>query len=142
MLDYQATSLSLKAHPMRLLAEFVEADRWQLCSAAQQVRDGQRLRLIGLVAGRQRPSTAKGTVFVTLEDDAGSLNVIVWPKLVARDRRALLGAHIMGVVGRVQKQDGVLHLIAESLYNGDHYLGRLQPADGVARPPLKSRDFH
>ena len=142
MLDYQATSLSLKAHPMRLLAEFVEADRWQLCSAACQARDGQRLRLIGLVAGRQRPGTAKGTVFVTLEDEAGSLNVIVWPKLVARDRQALLGAHIMGVTGRVQQQDGVLHLIAESLYNGDHYLRRLQPAEGAARPPLKSRDFH
>ena len=93
------------------------------------------------MVGRQRPGTAKGTVFVSLEDGQGALNVIVWPKLVARDRTALLGAHLMGVVGRVQREGQVLHFIADSLHNCDHYLRWMQ-TNNAAAPALKSRDFH
>ena len=139
--DYQATRFSLKEHPLSLLKEYYGADRWQSCSSAKTAQNGQRLRLIGLVVGRQRPGTAKGTVFVSLEDGQGALNVIVWPKLVARDRTALLGAHLMGVVGRVQREGQVLHFIADSLHNCDHYLRWMQ-TNNAAAPALKSRDFH
>ena len=139
--DYQATSLSLKAHPMTLLKPYFTKDGWVSCGAALSAQTGRRLRLIGLVVGRQRPGTAHGTVFVTLEDEAGPLNVIVWPKLVETQRADLLGAHILAVVGRVQKEGSVLHFIAESLHNGDKYLQYMQTA--THEPPrLKSRDFH
>ena len=139
--DYQATSLSLKAHPVALLAPHFTADGWQSCSVAFASQNGRRLRLIGLVVGRQRPGTAKGTVFVSFEDQHKSVNVIVWPHLVQTDRNPLLQAHILGVVGRVQKAGSVLHFIAESLHNCDGYLEHMQ-TDANTRPALKSRDFH
>ena len=89
---------------------------------------------------RQRPGTAKGTVFVTIEDGQGSVNVIVWHHLTLSHRSALLGTHLMGIVGRVQREGAITHFIAETLVNCDQYLEKLQPDTGVAITP-KSRDF-
>ena len=139
--DYQATNLSLKAHPISLVAPYFTKDGWHSCGMAFAAQSGRRLRLMGLVVGRQRPGTAKGTVFVTLEDTDGPLNVIIWPNLVQAQRAELLGAHILGVVGRVQKEGAVLHFIAESLHNGDKYLQHIQTVSEEV-PRLKSRDFH
>ena len=139
--DYASTGLSLKAHPVDLLSDVLGRAGWQPCSALLTVRNGKRLRLAGLVTMRQRPGTAKGTVFVTLEDGQGSVNVIVWKDLVISARAALLGSHLMGVVGRVQRQGSVVHFIAESLENCDVFLDQLQPEHGQP-PRMKSRDFH
>ena len=139
--DYTATGLSLKGHPVDSLKAWFEKDRWQGCSAIDEAPNGRRLRLIGLVTMRQRPGTAKGTVFVTIEDSLLSVNVIVWPHIVERDRTALLGAHLMGVYGRLQRQGPITHFIAESVHNCDSYLGFLHASDQQA-PRLKSRDFH
>ena len=139
--DYHATGLSLKAHPVDVLADFLAKDSWLACSEIAQHKDGRRLRLVGLVTMRQRPGTAKGTVFVTIEDGTGSVNVIVWPDLTMSCRSALLGSHLLGVVGRVQKQGAITHFIAEKLVNCDQYLARLQPETSIAIAP-KSRDFH
>ena len=139
--DYTATGLSLKGHPVDSLKDWFEKDRWQCCSAIDEAPNGRRLRLIGLVTMRQRPGTAKGTVFVTIEDSLLSVNVIVWPHIVERDRTALLGAHLMGVYGRLQRQGPITHFIAESVHNCDSYLGFLHASDQQA-PRLKSRDFH
>jgi error-prone DNA polymerase len=94
---------------------------------------GTRVRTAGLVITRQRPSSASGVTFVTLEDETGYLNLVVWEKLAERDRKILLGASLLGVSGAVQKQDGVLHVIAERLFDHSELLGRLI---------TYSRDFH
>ena len=77
--DYRSLGLSLKAHPITMLAPSLQAAGWQSCAVAHDVRDETRLRLAGLVTMRQRPGTASGTVFLTVEDDIHALNVIIWP---------------------------------------------------------------
>jgi error-prone DNA polymerase len=139
--DYAATGLSLKGHPVDNLKAWFEKDGWQSCSAIDEAPHGRRLRLIGLVTMRQRPGTAKGTVFVTLEDSLVSMNVIVWPHIVERDRTALLGAHLMGVYGRLQRQGPISHFIAESVHNCDSYWEFLQASDQQVLL-LKSRNFY
>jgi error-prone DNA polymerase len=103
--------------------------------------DGRKRQVIGLVTGRQRPGTAKGTVFITLEDAHYSLNIIIWPAIVDAYRAALLGAHLLGVSGRIQKQGRIIHLIADKLVNCDVYLQHLKTSE-LKIPALKSRDFH
>jgi len=139
--DYHATGLSLKAHPVDVLASALKQDGWLACSEIAKHKDGRRLRLAGLVTMRQRPGTAKGTVFVTIEDGQGSVNVIIWHHLTVSYRSALLGTHLMGIVGRVQREGAITHFIAEKLVNCDQYLVKLQPETGEAITP-KSRDFH
>ncbi|MDC1383290.1 error-prone DNA polymerase [Candidatus Puniceispirillum sp.] len=141
--DYRSLGLSLKAHPLNLLQKSLAADGWQICSHAHNAPDGKRLRLAGLVTMRQRPGTASGTVFVTLEDGQGIVNVIIWPKLTETYREALLRAQILGLVGRVQRQQAVIHVIAESLFNLNGFLCHIDAkagkGDGVR---MKSRDFY
>ena len=87
-----------------------------------------RLRLAGLVTMRQRPGTASGTVFLTVEDDIHALNVIIWPKLTETYREALLRSQILGVVGHVQREQSVVHFIADSLFNLNGFLRHLDSA--------------
>lgn len=139
--DYQSTGLSLKAHPVDVLAPYFIAEGWQTCSDIARARNGRRLNILGLVTMRQRPGTANGTVFITLEDGQGCVNVIIWGTLVEQFRQAVIGAHLLGVKGRVQKQGQIIHFMAEALYHCDHYLKQLQTADRHALT-LRSRDFH
>ena len=139
--DYLATGLSLKAHPVTILEPYFLVDGWHPCSIAIDIMDGKKHQLIGLVTGRQMPGTAKGTVFITLEDAHYSLNVIVWPAIVRAHRAALLGSHLLGVSGRIQKQGKIIHLIADKLVNCDLYLQYLRTPE-LKMPILKSRNFH
>ena len=139
--DYLATGLSLKAHPVTILEPYFLVDGWHSCSIAIDIMDGKKHQLIGLVTGRQMPGTAKGTVFITLEDAHYSLNVIVWPAIVRAYRAALLGSHLLGVSGRIQKQGKIIHLIADKLVNCDLYLQYLRTPE-LKMPILKSRNFH
>jgi len=141
--DYRSLGLSLKAHPVTMLAPPLQAAGWQSCAMAHDVRDGTRLRLAGLVTMRQRPGTASGTVFLTLEDDIHSLNVIIWPKLTKTYREALLRSQILGVVGRVQRSQSVVHFIAESLFNLNGFLRHLDEAAAANAKGtrMRSRDF-
>ena len=139
--DYLATGLSLKAHPVTILEPYFLVDGWHPCSIAIDIMDGKKHQLIGLVTGRQMPGTAKGTVFITLEDAHYSLNVIVWPAIVRAYRAALLGSHLLGVSGRIQKQGKIIHLIADKLVNCDLYLQYLRTSE-LKMPILKSRNFH
>ena len=139
--DYLATGLSLKALPVTILEPYFLVDGWQPCSIAIDIMDGKKHQLIGLVTGRQMPGTAKGTVFITLEDAHYSLNVIVWPAIVRAYRAALLGSHLLGVSGRIQKQGKIIHLIADKLVNCDLYLQYLRTPE-LKMPVLKSRNFH
>ena len=141
--DYRSLGLSLKAHPLDLLAKPLGVAGWQLCSHVQQAPDGKRLRIAGLVTMRQRPGTASGTVFITLEDGQGTANVIIWPKLTETYREALLRAQILGLVGRVQRQQAVVHFIAESLFNLNGFLRHIDASTGTkGAVRMKSRNFH
>jgi error-prone DNA polymerase len=91
------------------------------------------VRACGLVVSRQQPATAKGTIFVTLEDETGPINVIVWKDVRDACRAPLLGARLLAVAGTWQQQGGVMHLIAKRLFDASAWLGRLQTT---------SRDFH
>ena len=139
--DYAALGLTLRRHPLALLRPRLA--RWRLRSAAEldATAHGSAVRACGLVIGRQQPGTAKGTIFVTLEDETGPVNVIVWPGL--RDdedqRNALLRARLLAVEGEWQRDAGsggqVRHLIARRLRDLTPLLGRLAAV-------TTSRDFH
>ena len=131
--DYGRLGFTLGAHPLELLRGALDRLRCQTVFEVLQARHGQRLRTAGLVVMRQRPGTATGVVFVTLEDETGTLNLIVWASLVESQRKELLGARLLGVEGKVQREGTVVHFIAERLEDHSALLGRL---------PTTSRDFH
>ncbi len=131
--DYGSTGLTLREHPMALLRPQMTARRILGLQALRGRRHGSGVHVAGLVTQRQRPATAKGTIFVTLEDEAGMINVIVWPKLALRRRRALLESRLLAVRGRWERVDGVEHLIAGDLEDLSGLLGEMR---------LPSRDFH
>lgn len=111
--DYQATGLTLKRHPLALLREQLAAEfKVQTAKVLHSYPGGRLARASGLVTHRQRPETAKGTVFVTLEDETGAVNVIVWPKVFETQRRALLAARLLTVYGQWQREGEVMHLVA------------------------------
>ena len=131
--DYESTGLTLGRHPLALLRPRLARMRF---AAADEIRlqpDGSLVRAAGIVTGRQRPGTASGTVFVTLEDETGCINVIVWRDLTERQRRELLGARLMGVEGVLEREGEVVHLVARRLMDHSALLGRLA---------TQSRDFH
>jgi error-prone DNA polymerase len=134
--DYAATGLSLRSHPLAFVRGQLTAQR---LSTAAQLRDlphGRLVRTCGIVTMRQQPQTAKGVVFVTLEDETGNINVIVWKSLKEKQRPVLLRARLMAVYGVWQRDTDsggkVCHLIAKHLVDITHLLGSLS---------AQSRDF-
>jgi error-prone DNA polymerase len=154
--DYRNTGLSLRTHPCALLREQLTAAGVSPCVEAIRSRDGSRLRLAGIVTVRQRPGTAKGTIFITIEDETGIANIIVWPALVQRFRHHIINATLLIVEGRLQRsEEGVIHVTAERLADRSRWISALDgPADAhlpQRRSPghprserivQKSRDFH
>jgi len=131
--DYASTGLTLGRHPLALLRAHLSRMRFSAAGEIRLLPSGSRVRAAGIVTGRQRPSTASGTVFVTLEDETGYVNVIVWPNLIERQRRELLGARLMGVEGVLEREGEVMHLVARRLSDHSALLGSLV---------TPSRDFH
>ncbi len=131
--DYRASGLSLTGHPVGLLRAQLAAFKVQPAAVLALCRHGQLVRASGLVTHRQRPETARGVVFVTLEDDTGAVNVIVWPKVAAEQRQPLLAATLLTVYGVWQREGEVRHLIAHKLVDHSALLQGLV---------TKSRDFH
>ncbi len=132
MADYRALGLSLKKHPLALLRKQLEACHVQTATVLRGYPHGRLARASGLVTHRQRPETAKGTVFVTLEDETGAVNVIVWPQVVEAQRKPLLAAKLLTVYGTWQREGDVMHLLASKLIDHSAMLNGL-----VSR----SRDF-
>jgi error-prone DNA polymerase len=131
--DYNSLGFTLGRHPLALLRGRLQRMRLSTAEQVKTARRGQFLRTIGIVTSRQHPGTAKGTNFVTLEDETGYVNVIVWPDLAARQRSELVTSHLMGVEGVVEREGEVVHLIAGKLKDHTALLGTLV---------TKSRDFH
>jgi error-prone DNA polymerase len=113
--DYRHAGLSLREHPVAFLRADLAARRIVSCAEASKSRDGCWLETAGIVLVRQMPGSANGVLFVTLEDETGVTNLIIWPKLYARQRRVVLAARMLGVRGRVQREGAVVHLIANRL---------------------------
>ena len=132
-LDYHTTGLSLRAHPLSLLRDRHPFSVCKTHAELASLEHGRLVKIVGLVTGRQRPGTAKGTVFVTLEDETGNTNVVVWKASQERYRQALLTSCLLLVKGRLEKQEGVVHVIAGQLIDCSGALQQLE---------LKSRDFH
>lgn len=128
--DYATMRLSLKAHPVSFLRPQLDARRVVTNARLddEAIRDGTRVNLAGLVLVRQRPGTASGVIFATLEDETGVANIIIWPKIFERYRRTVLQARFLAVRGRVQKAEGVIHVVSDWLEDWTHELAGL--ADG------------
>jgi len=131
--DYASTGLSLGRHPMALLRSRLTRLGLQPAQHLHSCSHGSFARTAGIVTGRQSPGSACGVTFITLEDETGIIQAIVWPHLAQRQRRVLLGARLLAVAGEVQREGEVLHLIAKQLEDHSHLLGRLI---------THSRDFH
>jgi error-prone DNA polymerase len=123
--DYRSVGLTLGRHPLKLLRPQLLANRLMPASTLRTYRDGRLARGCGLVTVRQRPGTAKGVLFVTLEDETGNVNVIIWPSLFERQRREALSASLLAVYGTWQCQGEVRHLVAQRLVDMSHLLGGL-----------------
>ncbi|GBD41227.1 Error-prone DNA polymerase [bacterium HR39] len=136
-LDWESLGLSLRGHPLELLREDLAARGVLTARAANALPDGARAAVAGLPIVRQRPGTAKGVVFVTLEDETGFANLILWPDRARRFRHALLFAALAVARGRIQREGEVVHLLVDRLGDASHLLRRL--ADRP--PPVMARDF-
>jgi error-prone DNA polymerase len=147
--DYRALSLSLKAHPVSFLRADLAARRIVPAGRLAELPSGRRISVAGLVLVRQRPGTASGVIFATLEDETGVANVIVWPKIFERYRPIVLGARLLRVTGRLQSEQGVIHVVAERLEDLSPLLAKLSAeslgpnglarADEVRRPVDEQR---
>jgi len=111
--DYRSLSISLKAHPMSFLREGLTGRGVVVADALRTLVPGRYVNVAGLVLVRQRPGTASGVIFATLEDESGVVNVIIWPKVFEANRRVVLGARVLGVRGKLQREGIVIHVIAE-----------------------------
>jgi error-prone DNA polymerase len=131
--DYRALGLTLGRHPLALLRRQLARRRLVTAADISRAPHGRIARTAGIVIGRQRPDTASGVIFVTLEDETGCTNVIVWRDLSDRQRRELLGSRLMAVYGTVEREGEVVHVLAGRLVDLTPMLGALQ---------THSRDFH
>ncbi|UCI05240.1 error-prone DNA polymerase [Mesorhizobium sp. B1-1-8] len=113
--DYGHVGLSLRAHPVSFLRDDLRKRRIVSCAEAMAARDGRWLEAAGVVLVRQRPSSAKGVLFVTLEDETGIANLVVWPKVFEANRRTFLGTSMMAVRGRIQREGEVVHLVVQKV---------------------------
>lgn len=124
--DYRALGLTLGRHPLSLLREELDRFKVQPAAVLRDYPHGRLARASGLVTHRQRPETAKGTVFVTLEDDTGQVNVIVWPAVVESQRQPLLGSTLLTVYGQWQREGDVMHLVAMKMIDHSALLQGLE----------------
>lgn len=131
--DYQGLGLTLGRHPVGLLRAKLTKRGVRRSADLHAIPNGARVRVAGLVTHRQRPETASGVVFMSLEDECGVTNLIVWPSVQTAQRKAVFASRLLIVQGQLQSESGVTHVIARQLSDYSHWLGSL---------PTYSRDFH
>ena len=113
--DYRSTGLSLRSHPVRFLRQDLAKRRIVRCADLATARDGKRLEVAGIILVRQRPGSARGVLFVTIEDETGHANLILWPSVFEAQRRLVLSASMIACRGKLQREGEVIHVIAEHL---------------------------
>ncbi|HEY5998153.1 MAG TPA: OB-fold nucleic acid binding domain-containing protein, partial [bacterium] len=123
--DYAAVGLTLGRHPVALLRGRLAREKCLTAARLNALPHGRPARFAGIVVTRQRPGTAKDVTFVTLEDETGTANVVVWRDLADRQHRELIGARLLLVAGRIEREGAVVHLIARRLADFSHLLGEL-----------------
>jgi error-prone DNA polymerase len=138
--DYGHTGLTLREHPVAFLRRELRERSIITCAEAMAARDGRWVLAAGLVLVRQRPGSAKGVMFITLEDETGIANAVVWPKLFERSRRVVLGASMMAINGRIQREGDVVHLVAQQLFDLSADLSSLAERDADFWPPTGRGD--
>ncbi|MEE2969542.1 MAG: error-prone DNA polymerase [Pseudomonadota bacterium] len=150
--DYSALRLSLKKHPLALMRDRLATERVTTAERLSYTKDGARVTVAGLALVRQRPGTASGVIFITLEDETGVANLVVWPKVFERYRREVMGGRLIRVTGQLQREGIVIHVIAQHIEDLTDRLRALaaphETAAATARPrpedrrSYPSRDFH
>ena len=133
--DYRTMEHSTRGHPLTALRKKLRRHRLPEARGVHAMRDGEPVRYAGIVICRQRPGTASGVVFMTLEDETGFVNVVVWSRVFEEHVVLVKTSSFLGVTGTIQKRDGIVHVIAESFWDPQTHLGA-RPASGG------SRDFH
>ena len=149
IIDYRSMSLSLKAHPVSFIRNRLAAARYRRNVDLQQMGSGRNVQVGGLVLVRQRPGSAKGVIFSTIEDESGVANIIVWPKVFEKYRTVVLGSRCIGVRGKLQNEMGVIHVVAAHLEDLTPWLAALSTdandimplanADEVRRPVTEKK---
>lgn len=130
--DYRSLGLTLKCHPIALLRSKLDRLRVSRAIDLRAMASGRKVRIAGIVTHRQRPETASGVIFMSLEDETGLSNLIVWPSVQTAQRQPVFVAHLMVVEGELQNEMSVIHVIAQKVRDDSHWLGKLN---------VESRDF-
>ncbi|MGA1805183.1 OB-fold nucleic acid binding domain-containing protein [Rhizobium sp. HT1-10] len=133
--DYGHVGLTLRDHPIAFLRRDLARRNMVTCEEAMGARDGRWLWTAGLVLVRQKPGSAKGVMFITIEDETGPANIVVWPKVFERQRRVVLGSSMMGISGKIQREGDVIHLIAQQLFDLTSDLSGLADLDTEFKVP-------
>ncbi len=150
--DYNRLGLTLRDHPLAFLRRDLRERDIVTCQQALAAKDGKRLTVAGLVLVRQRPGSAEGVVFMTLEDETANMNVIIWPDMFDANRRVVLGGQMLAVKGMLQKEGDVVHLVAKEITDLSILLadvGNRSSTDNThnndsdgERLVVRSRNFH
>jgi error-prone DNA polymerase len=137
--DYQTTRLSLKAHPLHFLRSGLDAQKYVSAARLRSIKNGQRVKLAGVVLIRQRPGSAKGVCFITLEDETGVANLVIWPNIMEKYRSVIMGARLMEVHGIIQMDEDIIHIVAQKIVDASHKLRSL--SDNMLEP-ISARADH
>jgi error-prone DNA polymerase len=141
--DYSHVGLTLRSHPVSFLRAELSGQRIVTCAEAMQARDGRCLETAGLVLVRQRPGSAKGVMFITIEDETGVANLVIWPSLYEKQRHILLSAGMIAVHGRIQREGEVVHLVAQHLTDLSPALASVGDRDAAfPLPHGRGDEFH
>jgi error-prone DNA polymerase len=139
--DYQTLRLSLKAHPLSFLRGGLTRRRILSCADLRTTREGQWVAVAGVVLVRQRPGSAKGVVFMTIEDETGIANAVIWPKALERYRRVVMASRLIVIRGRVQRKDDIIHIVAARLEDRTEWLSLLSESGRETMPvPIARAD--
>ena len=138
--DYQTLRLSLKAHPMSFLRKELSARKITPCSALRTMKDGAFVKIAGLVLVRQRPGSAKGVIFMTLEDETGIANSVVWPKTLERYRKVVMAGRLILIHGRIQRHEDIIHVVSSRLEDRSDWLLMLSEWAQDMKAPIANAD--
>lgn len=138
--DYQTLRLSLKAHPVSFLRPAFAAGRVLPCDALRNLKDGQWVSVAGVVLVRQRPGSGQGVVFMTIEDETGIANIVIWPKMLERFRKVIMGARLILVRGRIQRHENIIHVVSTSLEDKSSWLVQLSEWGEDFKPAVANAD--